>query len=178
MKEQQIRFLEIYNEYNDFYLELANNMSNSLTIICNVHKLLEMFFDMYKNDELKMDFSFTVSFIGSIFMACVHLFFDEYSYLDVKNLSKEDQKKLLLFINFYGIQLFLEGMSEMDVEKDNVEELLNQILDKNTSYEEYALELNQLEQIFLEQSNIEYNTIDEYVNDVKIKLSHFANRFH
>lgn len=66
----------------------------------------------------------------------------------------------------------------MDVEKDNVEELLNQILDKNTSYEEYALELNQLEQIFLEQSNIEYNTIDEYVNDVKIKLSHFANRFH
>lgn len=69
-------------------------------------------------------------------------------------------------------------MSEMDVEKDNVEELLNQILDKNTSYEEYALELNQLEQIFLEQSNIEYNTIDEYVNDVKIKLSHFANRFH
>ena len=69
-------------------------------------------------------------------------------------------------------------MSEMDVEKDNVEELLNQILDKNTSYEQYALELNQLEQIFLEQSNIEYNTIDEYVNDVKIKLSHFANRFH
>lgn len=66
----------------------------------------------------------------------------------------------------------------MDVEKDNVEELLNQILDKNTSYEQYALELNQLEQIFLEQSNIEYNTIDEYVNDVKIKLSHFANRFH
>ena len=44
--EQQIRFLEIYNEYNDFYLELANNMSNSLTIICNVHKLLEMFFDI------------------------------------------------------------------------------------------------------------------------------------
>lgn len=69
-------------------------------------------------------------------------------------------------------------MSEMDVEKDNVEELLNQILDKNTSYEQYALELNQLEQIFLEQSNIEYNIIDEYVNDVKIKLSHFANRFH
>lgn len=66
----------------------------------------------------------------------------------------------------------------MDVEKDNVEELLNQILDKNTSYEQYALELNQLEQMFLEQSNIEYNTIDEYVNDVKIKLSHFANRFH
>ncbi|MBQ4570816.1 MAG: hypothetical protein IJB21_03885 [Bacilli bacterium] len=169
MKKSNILYKEIlkYKQLIDKCLYLTEIRDLDYSMLC---------------DKLGFDFYLYSSLLTILYLESLKLLKDEYKFLNIDDNELDKMNKLVKYIQIAGVLYFSSTfISENDmVEQLNTSnyELLQQISKNEITLEEIEFILDNVVIEFFKCLNLEFESMEEFLNYISEKLSHVCNEYY